>query len=35
MRNIGESGLGVNFIQGNFLQEASAEMDYDFTEMSG
>lgn len=28
-------GLGVNFIQGNFLQEPSAEMNYDFTEMSG
>ena len=28
-------GLGVNFIQGNFLQEPIAEMNYDFTEMSG
>ncbi len=28
-------GLGVNFIQGNFLQEPSEQMNYDFTEMSG
>ncbi|HHO59994.1 MAG TPA: EAL domain-containing protein [Thiotrichales bacterium] len=28
-------GMGVNFIQGNFLQEPAAVMDYDFTEMSG
>ncbi len=28
-------GMGVNFIQGYFLQEPSAEMEYDFTEMSG
>ncbi|VAW51267.1 diguanylate cyclase/phosphodiesterase (GGDEF & EAL domains) with PAS/PAC sensor(s) [hydrothermal vent metagenome] len=28
-------GMGINFIQGNFLQESSASMDYDFTEMSG
>ncbi len=28
-------GMGINFIQGNFLQEPAPEMDYDFTEMSG
>lgn len=28
-------GMGVNFIQGYFLQEPMAEMEYDFTEMSG
>lgn len=28
-------GMGVNFIQGYFLQEPTATMDYDFTEMSG
>ncbi|MCW8934510.1 MAG: EAL domain-containing protein [Gammaproteobacteria bacterium] len=28
-------GMGINFIQGNFLQEASAELDYDFTSMAG
>ena len=28
-------GLGVNFIQGYFLQEPLPEMEYDFTEMSG
>jgi diguanylate cyclase (GGDEF)-like protein/PAS domain S-box-containing protein len=28
-------GMGVNFIQGYFLQEPSPVMEYDFTEMSG
>ena len=28
-------GMGVNFIQGYFLQEPMPTMDYDFTEMSG
>ncbi|MDH5516793.1 MAG: EAL domain-containing protein [Gammaproteobacteria bacterium] len=28
-------GMGVNFIQGNFLQEPMQELDYDFTEMAG
>jgi len=28
-------GMGVNFIQGYFLQEPTATMNYDFTEMSG
>ncbi len=28
-------GMGVNFIQGYFLQEPQPEMEYDFTEMSG
>ncbi|MDH5392021.1 MAG: EAL domain-containing protein [Gammaproteobacteria bacterium] len=28
-------GMGVNFIQGNFLQEPVQELDYDFTEMTG
>lgn len=28
-------GMGVNFIQGNFLQEPAPEMDYDFTSMAG
>jgi diguanylate cyclase (GGDEF)-like protein/PAS domain S-box-containing protein len=28
-------GMGVNFIQGYFLQEPAATMDYDFTDMSG
>ncbi len=28
-------GMGVNFIQGYFLQEPSAELNYDFTEMTG
>jgi len=28
-------GMGVNFIQGYFLQEPLPTMDYDFTEMSG
>lgn len=28
-------GMGVNFIQGYFLQEPTAELDYDFTEMTG
>lgn len=28
-------GMGINFIQGNFLQEPSAELDYDFTSMAG
>ena len=27
-------GMGVNFIQGYFLQEPLPEMEYDFTEMS-
>jgi len=28
-------GMGINFIQGNFLQEPSADLDYDFTSMTG
>jgi len=28
-------GMGVNFIQGYFLQEPLPTMEYDFTEMSG
>ena len=28
-------GMGINFIQGHFLQEPAAEMNYDFTEMTG
>jgi len=28
-------GMGINFIQGHFLQEPAPDMDYDFTEMSG
>jgi diguanylate cyclase (GGDEF)-like protein/PAS domain S-box-containing protein len=28
-------GMGINFIQGYFLQEPLPEMDYDFTEISG
>jgi len=28
-------GMGINFIQGYFLQEPLADMEYDFTEMSG
>lgn len=28
-------GIGINFIQGNFLQEPSPDLDYDFTEMAG
>ncbi len=28
-------GMGINFIQGYFLQEPLPEMEYDFTEMSG
>ncbi len=28
-------GMGVNFIQGNFLQEPMPELDYDFSEMAG
>lgn len=28
-------GMGVNFIQGNFLQEPMAELNYDFSEMAG
>lgn len=28
-------GMGINFIQGNFLQEPSETLEYDFTEMSG
>lgn len=28
-------GMGIHFIQGNFLQEPTAELNYDFTEMSG
>lgn len=28
-------GMGINFIQGNFLQEPSPTMDYDFTSMGG
>lgn len=28
-------GMGVNFIQGNFLQEPIPELNYDFSEMAG
>ena len=28
-------GMGINFIQGNFLQEPSPYLDYDFTSMAG
>lgn len=28
-------GMGINFIQGNFLQEPSPDLDYDFTSMGG
>ena len=28
-------GMGINFIQGNFLQEPTPELDYDFTSMAG
>lgn len=28
-------GMGINFIQGNFLQEPAADLDYDFTSMTG
>jgi len=28
-------GMGINFIQGNFLQEPSPHLDYDFTSMAG
>jgi diguanylate cyclase (GGDEF)-like protein/PAS domain S-box-containing protein len=28
-------GMGVNFIQGHFLQEPQAEMNYDFTDIAG
>lgn len=28
-------GMGINFIQGNFLQEPSADLDYDFSSMAG
>ena len=28
-------GMGVNFIQGNFLQEPMSELNYDFSEMAG
>ncbi|MFW2371673.1 MAG: EAL domain-containing protein [Gammaproteobacteria bacterium] len=28
-------GIGINFIQGNFLQEPEPNLDYDFTEMTG
>ncbi len=28
-------GMGVNFIQGNFLQEPAPDLDYDFTSMAG
>ncbi len=28
-------GMGVNFIQGYFLQEPTAELNYDFTDMTG
>ncbi len=28
-------GMGINFIQGYFLQEPLTDMEYDFTEMSG
>lgn len=28
-------GMGINFIQGNFLQESAPTLDYDFTSMAG
>ena len=28
-------GMGINFIQGNFLQEAAPDLNYDFTSMAG
>ena len=28
-------GMGINFIQGNFLQEPAPDLDYDFTSMAG
>ncbi|MBT8127977.1 MAG: EAL domain-containing protein, partial [Gammaproteobacteria bacterium] len=28
-------GMGVNFIQGYFLQEPQPEMNYDFTDIAG
>jgi EAL domain-containing protein (putative c-di-GMP-specific phosphodiesterase class I) len=28
-------GMGVNFIQGYFLQEPQAQMNYDFTDIAG
>jgi EAL domain-containing protein (putative c-di-GMP-specific phosphodiesterase class I) len=28
-------GMGINFIQGYFLQEPQPELNYDFTEMTG
>ena len=28
-------GMGINFIQGNFLQEPAPDLDYDFTSMTG
>ncbi|HED35479.1 MAG TPA: EAL domain-containing protein [Gammaproteobacteria bacterium] len=28
-------GMGINFIQGNFLQEPAPSLDYDFTSMAG
>jgi len=28
-------GMGINFIQGNFLQEPSPDLDYDFSSMTG
>ncbi|RDH84870.1 MAG: two-component system response regulator [endosymbiont of Galathealinum brachiosum] len=28
-------GMGINFIQGNFLQEPSPDLDYDFSSMAG
>jgi EAL domain-containing protein (putative c-di-GMP-specific phosphodiesterase class I) len=28
-------GMGVNFIQGYFLQEPQSEMNYDFTDIAG
>lgn len=28
-------GMGINFIQGNFLQEPSPDLNYDFTSMAG
>jgi len=27
--------MGINFIQGNFLQEPLPDLNYDFTSMSG
>ncbi len=28
-------GMGINFIQGNFLQEPTSDLNYDFTSMAG